>query len=85
MLAQTLDLIDLEDDLRLALAHGELMLVFQPLTDLATAEIVGAEVLLRWNNRQRGMIMPARFVPVGNDKPIWPQRDALIRPHPRPV
>jgi diguanylate cyclase (GGDEF)-like protein len=50
-------------DLRRALAEGELVLHFQPKADLRTGDIVGAEALLRWQHRQRGLLFPDEFIP----------------------
>ena len=54
----------LESRLRLALAQGHLMVVYQPQVDIATGRILGAEALVRWNDPEEGMISPARFIPV---------------------
>jgi len=54
----------LESRLRLALAQGHLVMVYQPQVDIATGRILGAEALVRWNDPEEGMISPARFIPV---------------------
>ena len=48
--------------LRRAIATEELVLHFQPVFDLATDSIVGAEALVRWNHPTRGMIAPLEFI-----------------------
>lgn len=53
----------LEGALRGALANGELKLFFQLQTNKAM-ELLGAEVLLRWNSPVLGMVSPAQFIPV---------------------
>lgn len=53
-----------EQDLRMAMARGELRLCYQPLIDAAKFRILGAEALMRWNNPARGAVPPAMFVPV---------------------
>jgi diguanylate cyclase len=50
--------------LRSAIARGEFQLHYQPQIELATGRIVGAEALIRWHHPERGMISPARFIPV---------------------
>lgn len=57
----------LENDLRGALSRHELHLHFLPLVDLANNRIAGAEVLLRWQHPQRGLIEPAKFVPLAEE------------------
>jgi EAL domain-containing protein (putative c-di-GMP-specific phosphodiesterase class I) len=37
---------------------------YQPIVALATAEIVGMEVLARWNHPERGLLTPDRFIPL---------------------
>ena len=54
----------MENDLRLALARGELALHFQPQVDARDNRIVGAEVLLRWHHPQLGQQPPAQFIQV---------------------
>ncbi|HEY9702925.1 MAG TPA: EAL domain-containing protein, partial [Allocoleopsis sp.] len=40
---------------------------YQPQVDLITGKIVGAEVLLRWQNHQKGLISPAKFIPIAEE------------------
>lgn len=47
-----------------ALARRELVVYYQPLIDIKTSEIVGVEALLRWNQRELGMISPGVFIPL---------------------
>jgi diguanylate cyclase (GGDEF)-like protein/PAS domain S-box-containing protein len=58
------DDVSLENDLREAMAKGELFVVYQPLVDLATRELTGMEALVRWRHPQRGMVSPVEFIPV---------------------
>ncbi len=53
-----------EQDLRLALPHNELSLVFQPQANAATGAVLGFEALLRWTHPVRGVVPPATFIPV---------------------
>ncbi len=54
-------------DLRLAVAHDQLLDFYQPIVDLATGEIAKAEVLMRWQHPSRGLVSPAMFIPVAED------------------
>lgn len=56
--------LGLEHDLREAMEHGALDLAYQPIHDLGTGQLAGAEALLRWNHPQRGQVPPSIFVPV---------------------
>jgi diguanylate cyclase (GGDEF)-like protein/PAS domain S-box-containing protein len=52
----------LEADLRLALANGDLRLHYQPLAELDSGAIIGFEALLRWDHPSLGPISPEMFV-----------------------
>ncbi len=56
--------LELENELRRALAQKELALHYQPVMCMASGRIVGVEALVRWPHPTRGMIMPDRFLPV---------------------
>jgi len=47
--------------------RGELKLAFQPLTDVASGRIVGAEALLRWQQPDQSYIPPNEFVPIAEE------------------
>lgn len=54
----------LEDDLRHAVLGGDLQLAFQPIVDLQSGTLSGAEALLRWPHNVRGLISPEVFIPL---------------------
>lgn len=54
----------LEQDLRQAIAREQLALHFQPVVNLDTGRVVGAEALLRWRHPDLGMVSPAEFIPI---------------------
>jgi diguanylate cyclase (GGDEF)-like protein len=56
----------LEKDLRQALAREELQLYYQMQVN-HKLEIIGAEVLLRWINPERGFVSPAQFIPLAEE------------------
>ncbi|CAG4882882.1 putative Diguanylate cyclase [Georgfuchsia toluolica] len=58
--------IVLEEELRRALADHELQCHYQPQVD-AEGRIRGAEVLLRWQHPERGMMFPASFIRVAEE------------------
>src|ERR1022692_1238031 len=55
---------DLAEELESALNKGELVLHYQPIIELRTGKILGAEALVRWQHPVRGLIAPMHFLPV---------------------
>jgi EAL domain-containing protein (putative c-di-GMP-specific phosphodiesterase class I) len=55
---------ELSRSLRLAVAHGDLTLHFQPIMDLAGNCLHSVEALARWEHPQHGFISPATFIPL---------------------
>jgi diguanylate cyclase (GGDEF)-like protein len=51
-------------DLRHAIEHDELTLVYQPKVLIATRSVRGLEALVRWTHPQLGPVSPAEFVPL---------------------
>lgn len=56
--------MELAQDLGKAMEANALQLHYQPQVNIATGELVGAEVLLRWHDPARGWISPATFIPI---------------------
>ena len=59
--------LQLRTDLQLALEREEFALVYQPVVDLETNEIIGVEALLRWLHPRRGLVGPTEFVPIAEE------------------
>ncbi|MBT1072588.1 putative bifunctional diguanylate cyclase/phosphodiesterase [Pelotalea chapellei] len=57
----------METFLRQAVGRGELQLLFQPLVNSDTREIIGAEALLRWRHPEQGLLTPDQFLAVAED------------------
>jgi EAL domain-containing protein (putative c-di-GMP-specific phosphodiesterase class I)/FixJ family two-component response regulator len=52
------------DDIRAAIANGELVNHYQPKVSVATGELVGVEALVRWNHPTAGTVFPDQFIGV---------------------
>jgi len=58
---------NLERDMRSALVNHEFELHYQPFVDVRSGEICGCEALLRWHHPERGLVMPAEFIPLAEE------------------
>ena len=65
--AEAMERLAIENDLRRALARGELLLYFQPQVALRSGRILGFEALLRWNHPERGLLLPDQFIPIAEE------------------
>jgi len=75
---EAMRLLDLEGDLRRAIARSEFVPFFQPILRLSDRRIVGYEALLRWRHPQRGLLEPADFLGVAEDTGAAEQIDWKI-------
>jgi diguanylate cyclase (GGDEF)-like protein len=62
--AAGVDRLQLEVDIRRALAREEFILHYQPQVDTRNGTVVGAEALVRWVHPEKGMIPPFKFIPL---------------------
>ena len=57
----------MESSLRRALERDQFLLEYQPRVDLTTGRIIGAEVLIRWQLPEQGVIAPGKFIPLAEE------------------
>ena len=82
MNAKAVTYITLGRDLRNAQSEEQFELYYQPVVDIRSGAVVGAESLIRWNHPEFGMIPPDRFISLAEDsgliEPIgeWVLREA---------
>jgi PAS domain S-box-containing protein len=67
MNSSALEQLRLESQLGEALNRNEFVLYYQPLMDIASGSMVGAEALLRWRNDRDELIPPADFIPLAEE------------------
>jgi EAL domain-containing protein (putative c-di-GMP-specific phosphodiesterase class I) len=67
MAGQAASLVSLEADLHVALEKHELRLLFQPIVDLRTYRMVGAEALLRWRHPVESVLPPEKFLRIAEE------------------
>ena len=54
-------------ELRRGLERGEIVPYFQPIVDLEGGQVIGFEVLARWLHPERGLLVPAQFLPIAEE------------------
>jgi len=59
--------LELQTDLQHAVAAGELRLDYQPVVEMRTGLVIGAEALLRWDHPRRGLLEPHAFIPIAEE------------------
>jgi diguanylate cyclase (GGDEF)-like protein/PAS domain S-box-containing protein len=62
-----LERLELEADLRRALAGSEIVVHYQPIVRLADSALVGMEALVRWNRPGHGLVPPLEFIPAAEE------------------
>lgn len=67
------DQLALINELRAAIARGELRLFYQPKPRLRTGRVRSVEALIRWEHPTRGLLAPGHFIPLA-------ERTGLMRP-----
>ena len=63
----TQERVKLESELHEALRGQQFELHYQPKVDTATGRINSAEALIRWHHPERGLLLPADFIPVADE------------------
>jgi diguanylate cyclase (GGDEF)-like protein len=67
------ELLELIDELRVAIETRSLTLHYQPTLELRSASIRGLEALVRWQHPTRGLMLPDSFVPLAERVGLIPQ------------
>jgi diguanylate cyclase (GGDEF)-like protein len=62
--------VETESDLRRALRQRELILHYQPVIEVSSGRITGAEALVRWPHPEYGLIQPAEFLPLAEESDL---------------
>jgi diguanylate cyclase (GGDEF)-like protein len=79
---RALELLLAERDLVRALSENQFVLHYQPKVDMRHGHITGAEALIRWQHPTRGLVSPAQFIPLAEERGLivalgkWVLREA---------
>jgi diguanylate cyclase (GGDEF)-like protein/PAS domain S-box-containing protein len=70
----------LEAELRQALVSDQMFLMYQPKLRLIDSRVIAAEALLRWAHPERGLLLPAAFLPVAEESGLlFPIAEWVLR------
>jgi diguanylate cyclase (GGDEF)-like protein len=68
----------LESELHQALESSELFLLYQPLFSIEDRSLRGVEALVRWNHPTRGVLPPAEFIPLAEERGLIKGIDGFV-------
>ncbi|HUK13228.1 MAG TPA: EAL domain-containing protein [Thermoanaerobaculaceae bacterium] len=78
MHAGAVSLLKLETELRRAVKREEFLVHYQPIVLLDGGRITGFEALVRWQHPDRGLLLPAEFLPVAEETGLIVDIDRLV-------
>ena len=61
---KAMNVLQIESDLRLALAENQFDIFYQPIVEIEEEVVSGFEALVRWNHPRRGLLLPGQFIDV---------------------
>lgn len=64
MREKAIDELDIVTHMNSALKNKEFVVYYQPKHNLETEEVIGAEALVRWISPTKGVVSPAKFIPI---------------------
>ena len=67
----------LEKEIKNALLNNDFKFYYQPKIDIATSKINGAEILIRWQHPEKGLLYPGSFIKVAQEIGVIPNITTL--------
>lgn len=71
----------IREEMEPALASGQFEVWYQPQVDYAAGKVVGAEALVRWRDPDRGIVPPAKFIPLFESNGFVTKLDEYVWDH----
>ncbi|MDH4943844.1 EAL domain-containing protein [Sulfurimonas sp. C5] len=59
--------LDLENGLKNSLHNGELQVYYQPIVEVISGKVIGAEALLRWNSKEFADVSPEEYISIAEE------------------
>ena len=72
------DKLELQGEIRKAIEDKSFEVYFQPQIDLNSEQIIGFEALVRWNHAERGVVLPAEFIPAAEESGLIVQLGEFV-------
>ena len=67
MHTEVLKQLQVEHDLRRAIAQQEFVLYYQPITSMTSSQLIGFEALVRWQHPSQGLVEPGQFIAIAEE------------------
>jgi len=71
-------LTELQQEIHTALKEGEFLLYYQPIVELKTLKVEGAEALIRWHSKKKGFVPPSLFIPLAESMGLMREIDNFV-------
>ena len=78
MTLEIMQKVELENNLRDAIIDDDFIVFYQPQYNSNTNTIIGMEALVRWENKDKKIISPAKFIPMANETGLIVELDRLV-------
>lgn len=78
MTIKAVERVVMEANLRQAIERNELYLNYQPQYDAHNEQLIGMEALIRWNNRDEGLVSPDKFIPFAEETGLIVEIDRWV-------
>lgn len=72
---------NITQELHAAIENNEMRLVYQPIIDLHTNNLIGFEALVRWHSPKLGVVPPNRFIPLAEEIGLIERMDWWVLQH----